>query len=303
MPVAAWHSRGMSDAFDPRPPQELRAFYDRFSARFRAPGVRLCGFRLRWIAYRSEELDRGIERAVLDLAGGEEAVTRQAQFVARAREEADKGCGLTFVEVGLRRSLLCGGGEPLAPATVVLAISMRRCGHPCAPGLMPTGGLRVQPRRRCGRLGLRPLVDAFGKAKPHSLGVCLAGQANLEPQPCCRSTQHNIPENNCPNLIQPSPLLCPSCLPLLPSCTAGTAAARKQAPRKRLRASTASRASGAVFPFSGLQPAGAVATNHANTGTTASLPPHHEVGNVRGTWLGRKEPGMLFINEQETCEC
>jgi hypothetical protein len=74
MPAAAWHAHGMSDAFDPRPPQELRAFYDRFSARFRAPGVRLCGFRLRWIAYRSEELDRGVERAVLDLAWGEEAV-------------------------------------------------------------------------------------------------------------------------------------------------------------------------------------------------------------------------------------
>jgi hypothetical protein len=121
----------MSDAFDPRPPRELRAFYDRFSARFRAPGVHLCGFRLRWIAYCSEELDRGVERAVLDLAWGEEAVTRQAQFVARAREESDEGCGLTFVEVGLRRSLLCGSGEPLAPATVVLAISMWRCGHPC----------------------------------------------------------------------------------------------------------------------------------------------------------------------------
>jgi hypothetical protein len=121
----------MSDAFDPRPPKELQAFYDRFSARFRGPSVRLAGFRLRWIAYRSEELDRGIERAVLDLAWGEESVTRQAQFVARAREEAGEGCGLTVVEAGFRRSLRCGIGEPLAPATVVLTISMWRSGHPC----------------------------------------------------------------------------------------------------------------------------------------------------------------------------
>jgi hypothetical protein len=121
----------MPDAFDPRPPQELRAFYDRLSARFRAPGVRLAGFRLRWTAYRSEELDRGIERAVLDLAWGEESVTRQAQFVARAREEASDNCSLTFVEVGLRRAVRYTGGEPLAPATVVLAISMWRSGHPC----------------------------------------------------------------------------------------------------------------------------------------------------------------------------
>jgi hypothetical protein len=121
----------MSDAFDPRPPKELRAFYDRFSARFRGQGVRLAGFRLRWIAYRSEELDRGVDRAVLDVAWGEEGITRQAQFIARAREEADEGYGLTFVEVGLRRSLRCGAGQVLAPAAMVLAISMWRSGHPC----------------------------------------------------------------------------------------------------------------------------------------------------------------------------
>ena len=67
MPAAAWHAQGMLDAFDPRPPQGLRYFYDRFAAWFRAPGVRLSGYRLSWIAYRSEDLDRGIERAVLDL--------------------------------------------------------------------------------------------------------------------------------------------------------------------------------------------------------------------------------------------
>ena len=150
----------MSDAFDPRPPQELRAFYDRFSARFRAPGVRLCGFRLRWLAYRSEELDRGVERAVLDLAWGEEAITRQAQFVARAREEADEGCGLTFVEVGLRRSLLCGSGEPLAPATVVLAISMWRSGHPC--GLLGRIELDAEGRPRGSAQAPMPLMRMGG---------------------------------------------------------------------------------------------------------------------------------------------
>ncbi|NML16964.1 hypothetical protein [Azohydromonas caseinilytica] len=121
----------MSDAFDPRPPQELLALYNRFSARFRSPGVRLRGYRLRWIAFRSEDLDRDIERAVLDLAWGDESVTGQAEFVARAREEVQAGCSLTFVEVALRRSLRCAGGEPLAPATVVLAITMWRSGHPC----------------------------------------------------------------------------------------------------------------------------------------------------------------------------
>jgi hypothetical protein len=57
----------MPDAFDSRPPQELRVLCDRFPVRFRATGVRLCGYRLTWIADRREELDRGIERAVLDL--------------------------------------------------------------------------------------------------------------------------------------------------------------------------------------------------------------------------------------------
>jgi hypothetical protein len=48
----AWHSRGVSDVFSPKP-EELRAFHNRFLARFRAPGVRLCGFQLRWISCRS----------------------------------------------------------------------------------------------------------------------------------------------------------------------------------------------------------------------------------------------------------
>ena len=119
----------MPDAFDPQPPQQLRAFYDRFSVRYHAPGVRLSGFRLRWIAYRSEELDRGIERAVLDLAWGEEHVTRQVQFVARALEEVQGACALSFVEVGFKRVLWGAGDELLVPG--VLRISMWRTDHPC----------------------------------------------------------------------------------------------------------------------------------------------------------------------------
>jgi hypothetical protein len=119
----------MPDAFDPQPPQQLRALYDRFSARYHAPGVRLSGFKLRWIAYRSEELDKGIERAVLDLAWGEENVTRQVQFVARALEEVQGACTLTFVEVGCKGMLWGTDDDMLTPA--VLRISMWRTDHPC----------------------------------------------------------------------------------------------------------------------------------------------------------------------------
>jgi hypothetical protein len=107
----------------------LRAFYDRFSARYHAPDVRLSGFQLRWIAYRCEDLDRGIERAVLDLAWGEENVTRQVQFVARALEEVQGACALSFVEVGFKRVLWGAGDELLVPG--VLRISMWRTDHPC----------------------------------------------------------------------------------------------------------------------------------------------------------------------------
>jgi hypothetical protein len=41
----------MSDVFSPKP-EELRAF-NRFPARFRAPGVRLCGFQPGWTSCRS----------------------------------------------------------------------------------------------------------------------------------------------------------------------------------------------------------------------------------------------------------
>ncbi|WP_029002004.1 hypothetical protein [Azohydromonas australica] len=150
----------MSDAFDPRPPQELRAFYDRFSVRFRSPGVCLCGYRLRWIAFRSQELDRGIERAVLDLAWGDESVTRQAEFVARAREEVQAGCSLTFVEVGLRRSYLYGKDQPLTPPRVLLAISMWRSGHPC--GLLGRIELDAEGRPTGSAQAPSPLVRMGG---------------------------------------------------------------------------------------------------------------------------------------------
>jgi hypothetical protein len=150
----------MPDAFDPRPPQELLAFYARFSARFRSPGVCLRGYRLRWIAFRSEDLDRGTERAVLDLAWGDESVTGQAEFVARAREEVRAGCPLTFVEIGLRRSLRCNGGEPLASATVVLAISMWRSGHPC--GLLGRIELDAEGRPTGSAQAPLPLVRMGG---------------------------------------------------------------------------------------------------------------------------------------------
>ncbi len=160
MSVAAWHSWGMPDAFDPRPPQELRAFYDRFSARFRAPGVRLCSYQLRWIAFRSEELDWGIERAVLDLAWGEENVTRQVQFVARVREEVPAICSLTFVEVGLRKSLRCSDDEPVVTAKPVLAISMWRSDHPC--GLFGLVDLNAQGRPTGSVRAPLPLVRMGG---------------------------------------------------------------------------------------------------------------------------------------------
>ena len=154
----AWHARGMDDDFDPRPPQQLRGFYDRFSARYRAPGVRLSGFQLRWIAYRSEDLDRGIERAVLDLAWGEENVTRQVQFVARALEEVQGASPLTFVEVGCKRMPWGGHDELLTPA--VLRIWMWRTDHPC--GLIGRIELDAEGRPTGSAQAPSPLVRMGG---------------------------------------------------------------------------------------------------------------------------------------------
>lgn len=136
----------------------MQAFYGRFSARFRAPGVRLCGYRLRWIAYRCEELDRGMERAVLDLAWGDDNVTRQVQFVARALEEVQGACALTFVEVGFKRALRAAGDEPLAP--VVLRISMWRSDHPC--GLLGRIEVDAQGRPTGSAQAPLPLVRMGG---------------------------------------------------------------------------------------------------------------------------------------------
>lgn len=148
----------MPDAFDPRPPQELRAFYDKVAARHRAAGVCLSGYRLRWTAYRCVELDQGVERAMLDLAWGDEGVTRQAQFVARARDEAGPGMPLTFVEVGLKQSLRWGPGEP--PVPVVLSITMWRSDHPC--GLTGRIDLDAQARPTGASREPLPLVRMGG---------------------------------------------------------------------------------------------------------------------------------------------
>jgi hypothetical protein len=75
-------------------------------------------------------LDCGVERAVLDLAWGEEAVTRQAQFVERAGEVGE-GRSLRFVEVGLKPLTWFSLNERPMPDKVVLGISMWRSDHPC----------------------------------------------------------------------------------------------------------------------------------------------------------------------------
>lgn len=134
----------MADAFDPQPPQALRLFYGRFAPRFAAPGVCLSGYRLRWMAFRSADLERGVERAVLDLGWGEEGVTRQSRFVALAGETAGAGCGLTFVEVGLKPSPRCGAHGVQASTRLMLGISMWRSGHPC--GLL--GGIVLDAQGR-----------------------------------------------------------------------------------------------------------------------------------------------------------
>ena len=79
----AWHSRGLSDVFSPRP-EEPRAFSNRFSARFRAPGVCLCGLQLRWFFLPQRDLDWGLERAALDVIWGMDVI-RRAHSLAPVR--------------------------------------------------------------------------------------------------------------------------------------------------------------------------------------------------------------------------
>jgi hypothetical protein len=90
--------------FPPRPSPFLLSVYARLALRYMAPHVRLAGFQSRWIAFRRDDLEQGIERAVLDTTAGPLTPSREAELMAQARSAAGPDRALVIAEMALKRS-------------------------------------------------------------------------------------------------------------------------------------------------------------------------------------------------------
>jgi hypothetical protein len=90
--------------FPPRPSPFLLEVHGRLAARYMAPHVRLADFQSRWIAFRRDDLEQGIERAVLDTTAGQWTRAREAELLAQAREAAGPDSALVIAEMAVKRA-------------------------------------------------------------------------------------------------------------------------------------------------------------------------------------------------------
>ncbi|WP_028998482.1 hypothetical protein [Azohydromonas australica] len=116
--------------FPPRPSPFLLDVYARLASRYMAPHVRLAGFQSRWIAFRRDDLEQGIEHAVLDTTAGRLTQARQAELMAQAREAAGPGRALVIAEMAVKRATNEEAEGDEAVTSRIMTVALRETGQP-----------------------------------------------------------------------------------------------------------------------------------------------------------------------------
>ncbi len=117
------------DDLPPRPSPFLLEVHARLASRYMAPHVRLAGFQSRWIAFRRDELEQGIERAVLDTTPGQLTSARKADLMAQAREAAGPGSVLFIAEMAIMRSRDEEAEGEEAVTSRIMSVALRETGQ------------------------------------------------------------------------------------------------------------------------------------------------------------------------------
>jgi hypothetical protein len=115
--------------FPPRPSPFLLEVYARLASRYMAPHVRLAGFQSRWIAFRRDDLEQGIERAVLDTTPGPLTQAREAELRAQAREAAGPDGALVIAEMAAKRATDEAADGEDAVTSRIMTVALRETGQ------------------------------------------------------------------------------------------------------------------------------------------------------------------------------
>jgi hypothetical protein len=94
-----------------------------------APHVRLAGFQSRWIAFRRDDLEQGIERAVLDTTPGQLTQAREAELMTQARASAGPDGALVIAEMAVKHSTDEEAEGQEAVTRRIMTVALRETGQ------------------------------------------------------------------------------------------------------------------------------------------------------------------------------
>ncbi len=110
-------------------PESLTAIFTRFANSYSSSGIRFSDFPGRWVAFQANELERGVERALLDIEPPQDDVLEaKDKFDADATAAADAGVEVITVSMYLAQQsmVVCDAGEAdePGPSNPMLSISV-----------------------------------------------------------------------------------------------------------------------------------------------------------------------------------
>jgi hypothetical protein len=113
----------------PQLPKSLTAIFNRFADSYSSAGVRVSDFPGRWLAFQAAELERGVERPLLDIEPPQDDVLEaKDKFDADAMEAAGAGVEVIIVSMYLaQQSMVVRGAGTAAepgPKGPMLSISV-----------------------------------------------------------------------------------------------------------------------------------------------------------------------------------
>jgi hypothetical protein len=110
-------------------PESLTAIFNRFASSYSSAGVRFSDFPGRWLAFQAAELERGVERPLLDIEPPQDDILESKdKFDSDAMLAAGAGVEVIIVSMYLAQQSMvvrrAGGPAEPGPSSPMLSISV-----------------------------------------------------------------------------------------------------------------------------------------------------------------------------------
>jgi hypothetical protein len=110
-------------------PESLTAIFNRFASSYSSAGARFSDFPGRWLAFQADELEHGVERALLDIEPPQDNVVEaKDKFDSDAMLAAGPGVEVIIISMYLAQQSMvvrsAGETEELEPSSPMLSISV-----------------------------------------------------------------------------------------------------------------------------------------------------------------------------------